>query len=507
MTLSNVSNRVGPGQDVGRRMSARVTWWLPLVLVASVIGFIVWRVVGVSSETAAFYGPPVLSSVRTQAGMVESRLALARRDAEWLGTALVGRSLSMEERTRLMASSEFVALRVRDRTGATLLSLNADALPDGDVPDAGVTTISTAERCLLVVRAPDPTGANREITAWIEPTDRLMGRMIIMASSPIDAAQTVLLTATRDSIHVLSAPGGQFFVTGQSFGRSTAPRLIRHALGGDAAPALGPAPDGRPVIAAAAAVANSPIIALRAVRMETAVQRQRGRLARDLLIAGLLGAIGVALAIGSARERRTHQLETALLRTRLESLQQHLRPHFLFNALTAIGELAHTSPARAEAVVLQLSNLLRESLALPANAIVSLQRELTLLDSYLAVERERFGDALTVTVTIPQSLLATGVLPWTLQPLLENALKHGARPCHVSITARRDHGAVWLRVSNTMRTDAPVTAGTGVGLSNLRDRLLGVFGRDDALTVRTEGDQFVVEVRVPDQPAKTLQAA
>jgi hypothetical protein len=507
MSSLNVTMNGGRGQVVRGWLTPRLARGLPLLLIAAVVGFVIWRLLGVSADTTEFYARPVASTVRTQAGMVESRLALARRDAEWLGTLLVGRMADSVERTRLLKSSELVALRVRDRTGRTVLDVRSADLPDGGVPPDGATTVSTPTQCLLVVRPSDPTGADREIVAWILPTDRLMGRMLVTPISSASIAQTALLATTADSVHVLSAPGGRYFTAGQSFARASAPRLVAYALSGNPMPSTGPALDGTPVIAAAAPVAGTSIIAIRALSHGEAVRRLRWRLGRDLGIALLLGALGVAVVVFGARERRTHQLETALLRTRLESLQQHLRPHFLFNALTAIGELAHSSPTRAEAVVLQLSDLLRESLALPADAIVPLERELTLLEAYLAVERERFGDALEVTIDVPSALRATGVLPWTLQPLVENALKHGARPCRVAIVATQVGSQLRLEVSNALAAHDAARPGTGIGLSNLRDRMQAVFGRDGSLSTARRDDRFVVAVHLPARPAPLALAA
>ncbi|MCU0634998.1 MAG: histidine kinase [Gemmatimonadaceae bacterium] len=480
---------------------------LPWVLIVAVLAFILWRLSGVSAETADFYARPVASTVQTQAGMVESRLALARRDAAWLGTLLIGRMADSVERARLLSESEFVALRVRNRDGRTLLDVHARTLPDGGVRPGGTTTVPADTTCLLVVGAVDPTGAGREIVAWIRPTDRLMGRIMIVPNSQAEVAQTSLFVVSDDSVHVLSAPGGRYFSQGQSFSRATMPRLVRYAVEGREMPAYGPALDGTEVIVARAPVAGTSIVALRALNLSAAVRTLRLRLARDLGIALLLGVLGVAALVAGVRERRTHELETALLAARLEALQQHLRPHFLFNALTAIGELAHTAPDRAEAATLHLSELLRESLALAPDAVVPLERELSLLDAYLAVERERFGAALDVRVDVPVALRETGVLPWTLQPLVENALKHGARPCTVTISTHRAGERVTLRVVNRRAADTSPRGGTGVGLANLRDRVAAVFGTAGAVRVLESDELFTVEVDVPSSDALIAVAA
>jgi signal transduction histidine kinase len=486
---------------------ARAGRLLPWVLIAAVIAFILWRLAGVSAETAEFYARPVASTVRTQAGMVEARLALARRDAAWLGTLLIGRMVDSTERARLLAESEFVALRVRDARGRLLLDVDARDLPDGGVQPGGTTTVSTDTACLLVVGAADPASAGREIVAWIQPSDRLMGRIMIVPNSQGDVAQTSLFVLERDSVHVLTAPGGRYFTQGQSFARGALPRIVAYAVDGQDMPGYGPALDGTEVIGARAVVSGTSMVALRVLNLASAVRTLRLRLARDLGIALLLGIVGVAALVAGARERRTHELETALLSARLEALQQHLRPHFLFNALTAIGELAHTAPARAEAATLRLSELLRESLALAPTAVVPLARELALLDAYLAVERERFGAALDVQVDVPAALRETGVLPWTLQPLVENALKHGVRPCRVTITARRTREHLTLRVSNDIAAQVAPTAGTGVGLANLRDRVQAVFGRDGALRVVHDAERFTVEVDFPAREVAPALAA
>jgi hypothetical protein len=515
MSRGRGGNSGREGQSVDRRAqrASHVTVWLPVVVVAAVVAFIVWRIAGVTVDTAEVFGPPVASSVQVQVKLLQNRLELARRDAEWLGTLLLGRMSDSTERARLLTQSHLAGLRVRDRDGhRTVLSVNADALPDGEISPGSVTTVSTPTQCLLVIGASDPTGQGREIIAWITPTDELIGRLPVSPTHPGDVAESMLLTVRGDSVHVLSSEGGTFLKTGQSFHRDAAPRFVRFALTNRSGAAVGPLPNGRSAIAAASSVPGTSLHIVRLLENRGTLMASRWRLARDLGIALVLGALGVVAAVTTLRERRTRELESALYEARMQALQQHLRPHFLFNALTAIGELAHTAPARAEAVVLQLSDLLRESLALASDAIVPLERELRLLDAYLAVERERFGDALHVSVEVPASLRSTGVLPWTLQPLIENALKHGQRPCQVEIRAIRENGCVVLQISNRVSDDTRDTAGTGIGLSNLTDRMQAVFGKRGRVSTERDATHFVVTVTVPDEDAaqwvrRTMPAA
>lgn len=207
------------------------------------------------------------------------------------------------------------------------------------------------------------------------------------------------------------------------------------------------------------------------------------------------------------REREVHaaRLETQLAEARLDALSAQLHPHFLFNAIQGISTLIHRDPDAADTMLARLSDLLRLSLQRFGGHEIPLARELELLRLYLDVVQARFADRLTVSIRVPDGLRDALVPHFLLQPLVENALHHGiarrAGAGHVDIAAERAGDSLLLRVSD----DGPgLPAGSrpfpegGIGLSNTRDRLLQLYGPDQALELGAGPDGgFRVTVRLP----------
>ncbi len=193
------------------------------------------------------------------------------------------------------------------------------------------------------------------------------------------------------------------------------------------------------------------------------------------------------------------RLQSALSRARLSALQLQLQPHFLFNTLNAISELVHEDPAKADAMVTSLSELLRMSIDTSTSAEMTVRREVQFLDAYLRIQRLRFEDRLDATIDVESAALGACVPSLVLQPLVENAIRHGisprAGPGTVRVVARvRDD-----RLEITVRDDgigipehAPVVE--GVGLRNTRIRLEGLYAGDHEFELRRhpEGGTLVV---------------
>ncbi|MCW5809087.1 MAG: histidine kinase, partial [Deltaproteobacteria bacterium] len=153
----------------------------------------------------------------------------------------------------------------------------------------------------------------------------------------------------------------------------------------------------------------------------------------------------VALAVTWARAYRR------LSRAREEALRAQLQPHFLFNALHAVSSLIDTEPAAARRAIVRLSDLLRATLEVE-RATVTLEEELALLELYLDIQRLRFHDRLTVTIDVPAELRRAEVPPLSLQPLVENAIRHGIgtrpEPGTIAIAARRIGERVAISVAD-----------------------------------------------------------
>lgn len=190
----------------------------------------------------------------------------------------------------------------------------------------------------------------------------------------------------------------------------------------------------------------------------------------------IVGAAQVERLVRAAREkdRRQLQLEAQLADARLQSLRSQLQPHFLFNALNTISVLMREDVDSADRVLLQLSALLRRSLDGSDAYEVPLREELGFLESYLEIERARFAGRLSYEVRVPDELMEARVPNLILQPLVENALRHGlaarARPGRIEIRAERHGEDLKLSVRDDGR-GFPAGMIERVGLSNTRARL------------------------------------
>jgi signal transduction histidine kinase len=204
------------------------------------------------------------------------------------------------------------------------------------------------------------------------------------------------------------------------------------------------------------------------------------------------GIVGVcwaieALRLSRERELRASQLEAQLAAARLERLQTQLHPHFLFNALNSVLPLVFRDRDAAATTVLRLEELLRRSLESDAAQLVPLSRELEFLEMYLEIQKTRFQDRLRVAFDVPTDLVAARVPNLILQPLVENAIKHGvsAQPGagKVEIGARRRDGMLVLTVRDNGPglSNRPRPGGAGVGLANTRERLRQLYGDEQRL--------------------------
>lgn len=191
------------------------------------------------------------------------------------------------------------------------------------------------------------------------------------------------------------------------------------------------------------------------------------------------------------RELRSSQLKTRLASARLEALKRQLHPHFLFNALNSILPLVFRDADAASRTVVRLSDLLRLSLQNETRDLLPLRQEIEILEVYFEIQKTRFPDRLTVSVDVPPGLRNALVPTLILQPLVENAIKHGiaARPGagHVEVRARREREE---RLSLLVADDGPgPSSGArgegagGVGLRNTRERLELLYGADHEFAI------------------------
>lgn len=179
------------------------------------------------------------------------------------------------------------------------------------------------------------------------------------------------------------------------------------------------------------------------------------------------------------REARALAAEASLVQARLEALQMQLNPHFLFNSLNAIATLVHTDPNGADEMLGDLGTLLRASLDNAQEQEVSLRQELDFLGTYLALERVRFGTRLTIEEEISPDALEAKVPTFILQPIVENAVRHGIEPQQaegiISLSARIEDQQLSLSVSDS-GTGLGDQSSDGIGLANTRARLEQLYG-------------------------------
>jgi len=210
----------------------------------------------------------------------------------------------------------------------------------------------------------------------------------------------------------------------------------------------------------------------------------------------------------SALQLANAQLETRLVRASLDALKMQLHPHFLFNTLNSITALIRRGRTdEAEDIVAGLGELLRRSLEHKQDLKVTLDAEISFLRRYFEIERIRFQDRLQVEIDVPAGCAALLVPSLILQPLVENAMKHGfsrdpaARV--MRIAARREGDRLRLIVYNdgpAPTESAPPRAGTGIGLGNTRARLEMMYGAAARFTLRAEPPRgAVAEIELPVQ--------
>jgi signal transduction histidine kinase len=228
----------------------------------------------------------------------------------------------------------------------------------------------------------------------------------------------------------------------------------------------------------------------------------------DLQLPFYWGIIGLQHAVdyyrqARARELRAARLETRLMQSQLQTLQHQLHPHFLFNTLHAISTLVHRDPEKADLMIERLSDLLRITLQKVGVQEVELAEELEYLRAYLDIEQVHFGPRLLIEYRIDAAALDVMVPTLILQPLVENAIRHGLEPqvrggC-LSIEAQADGDTMWLRVrDNGIGFVKGQPRRDGVGLANTRSRLDRLYGEQAALTIRENpGGGVLVDVYLP----------
>jgi two-component system, LytTR family, sensor kinase len=233
------------------------------------------------------------------------------------------------------------------------------------------------------------------------------------------------------------------------------------------------------------------------------------RAALDVLVYWSL--VGVCQAItnfrsSQERERRAAELEARLTSAKLQALRMQINPHFLFNTLNSIAALVYVNPRAADEMLGDLSELLRRSLNSMEEQEIPLAQELEFIGAYLSIEQKRFGERLRVEQNVPDELMMALVPALILQPLVENAIRHGIEPRRgpglISIEAKQEDRHLRLIVRDNGRGlppgDPDNSGRRGIGLANTRARLQGLYGPNQRFNLgRAEPQGCQVDIHLP----------
>ncbi|HEX6368801.1 MAG TPA: histidine kinase [Longimicrobium sp.] len=342
------------------------------------------------------------------------------------------------------------------------------------------------------------------------------GRVLLLISMGWAAAALLHMTSGY-AVHRLGGPAvPTFVVVGEPILRCAILVLVTWAIFSitDRYPIQRGSTLGNGVIQAAFAI---PVIlswilvyhyagqAIGVLRAGVSAQMAIAQLSSRSVVAYLL-LVGVAHAVKYAqtvreRELAQSQLETQLVHGQLSALKTQLHPHFLFNTLHAISTLVHSNPDQAEQMIASLSEMLRTTLSKHDAQEVTLREELSVLEPYLDIEKTRFGDRLTVNVDVSRDLMDAVVPHLLLQPLVENAIRHGIGPQpeggEITVQARARAGRLELAVEDDGVGMPAEPRPDGVGLGNTRARLHRLYGDRHALRIDSTPGATRVTVLLP----------
>ena len=182
----------------------------------------------------------------------------------------------------------------------------------------------------------------------------------------------------------------------------------------------------------------------------------------------------------------------------LKAFKAQIDPHFLFNSLNAVASLCGSRPNEAREMAQLMADFFRQTLRVAPLDRIPLEQELDLVSRYLAIEKVRFGSRLTVNVTVDDAAKSAAVPPLLLQPLVENAVRHGIASMvdggNVDVAASKADGMVKIRIENPADPDRAQNRGEGIGLANARGRVGAIAGR---FSTREADGRFTVEMELP----------
>jgi hypothetical protein len=243
-----------------------------------------------------------------------------------------------------------------------------------------------------------------------------------------------------------------------------------------------------------------------------------GTLMPLLVFAGCVGVLIAILELQSAAasertrdaERRALELRALAREAEMSFLRRQLDPHFLFNSLNSVASLIGSDAAAARRMCLLMADFFRKSLKFGALQTIALADELTLIETFLAIEEVRFGDRLRRTVEVSEEALPMKLPALLLQPLMENAVHHGIAHLvdggEIKLSAKVRGSLLDIVIENTCDADRPISRSTGLGLANVRGRVESMYGNRARMDVENEPEKFRVLLALPASAVEAPRA-
>jgi sensor histidine kinase YesM len=204
--------------------------------------------------------------------------------------------------------------------------------------------------------------------------------------------------------------------------------------------------------------------------------------------------------------KRESELQKLVKEAELDALKSQINPHFLFNSLNSVSSLTLASPDKAQEMVIKLSDFLRYSLSSNRKSVTTIENEFGNIKRYLDIEKVRFGKRLKFIAHIPDKCLNADIPSLILQPLIENAIKHGvynsSEEVTIKLSCTKNKDFIIIEISNDYDPGAIRKKGEGIGLKNIRNRLQLIYQRQDLLVTEANNNIFKATLKLPIQNRK-----
>ncbi len=198
---------------------------------------------------------------------------------------------------------------------------------------------------------------------------------------------------------------------------------------------------------------------------------------------------------------KEHRLQTLVKEAELKSLKYQINPHFIFNSLNSISSLTISNPEKAREMSTNLSTFLRKTLATNEIQKIKLFEEVDNIKLYLEIEKVRFGERLDFVMNISERCEEHEIPNMILQPIIENAIKHGVyeslEKVTITFNCKLEGKFISITISNNFDPTSVSNIGEGIGLKNIRDRLILIYNRTDLISISKDSDLFQVSLQIP----------